>query len=210
MTFESKLKEVVEAYGRLLRLEDFPEAEVRMLFERVLEGREVEFKEEYCRVMITAPGLQTHQGVNGMWDEEKVKYEGKNGKPPLAPQGNGFVTICFMEEGGRRTGRRIEKISLDWSNKLKFPEQGMHNRSSGTYMYQSERGCISAEYVDSGKGYYWLKEDGQLGKDRLELKVALTNDAVRWITFDPKILGKKVLTTFFEDIGYTGLDLLVE
>ena len=206
MNFEDKLKEVVDQYERLVNEDPFLETEGRTLFQNAFQAKEVKFEEEQTKISLVAPGLQTHQGVNGMWEESAVSYEGRRGRSTLSPEENGFVGMYLMlgEEGNPK---RVEKIVLDFSNRINFPQNGKYNAPRTEFLFESERGMMIAD-CEEGKGRYYQKTQG--GKEWLGLGIALNNRAITWMSFNVPILGKNVVTSFFEDMGYTGLDLLIE
>ncbi len=218
MLFETTLKRAAETAERLPTdaYADYQQRVAHWLIDH-FQARDIEFVAGYqphIKAMIPAPGLQTHCDVSGMWNVDAVSYKRRDGQEPVPPRENGFVVIYFIQKVTRSTDRYlIDKIGLNLSNNLPFPE-GVEYDGHGIYRFESEKGLIRADCVTSGKGIFRRKNEGETAEERemdeLELSISLNQRSATWIKFPAEVLGRGVLTSFFEEWGYMGLDKLVE
>jgi len=198
MKFELKLKEITEK-ELLLRNSPNYRIEITELLKNELQAKEISFFENYTKSLIVAPGLQRHYGSKGIFQSEFTTYLAKNGEGVLGYEDNGFAKLSFIFDN---------KIAIDFSNILKFPEKAIYNNVNGHYNFLTEKGRFWADTVEFGKGQYFLNENENLDI-WLEVSISTNNRGVKWVRFKSECLGTGILTSFFNDFNYNGLDRLV-
>ncbi|GEM_PF-3514522 len=216
MNFELALKDVAEEYGRLLetRPADY-QARTEQLLRRELQAKEVKFDEEarepYCKAIVVAPGLLTHCGMENAMEGELVRYEGRNGDHALVEGKNGFAELYLIEG----FSERLEKVSLDFSPKIPLPE-GSWDPSRAFFKCQLPTGTVNAFFGEEHSACY--KPQKNLPDD-LAFKFQLhvinrpglgSGYFVKWMKFPVETLGHNVVSDLLQDLGYVGLERLVE
>ena len=223
MIFESKLKELVESY-QVITDENSTgyQDKIKELLRKEIQASDIEFNndefEPSCKMVITAPGLQTYWGYSGYFREDAVTYEGRNGEETLHPRENGFVEAIFKHSPNAYFGedddynkKAITNIYFTFGLELKIPEKKEYDKANGIYLYELKQGYFKANF-HTGDGRYVpnAERDKRLITNFFNLKITNRNNAVNWINIPANYLGTGTLTSFFEDFGYTGLDKLVE
>jgi len=217
MDFETKLHELYHQYSH------FPEAdkedELRHFVTDVFQAREVEFKRKtkwdeknYCQFQIVAPGLATYWGSESHWREDAVMYGGRNGEKALEPKNNGYV-IVYLQCLGLGKDTEFTEVRLQFSDCLAFPEYAIKaDKNRGRYRHEAAQGEFFAMWDDDVyASYNSLTKKGEWeDKLRIHLSPTLRCDKIYWIGVKTENLGSGILTDFFNDVGYNGLDKLIE
>lgn len=222
MNFDQKLKEVMDQYLDLTKLDDEPfQRRTSELLQDELQATGVDFKSDRishsCSARLVAPGLfRYHFGdrVNRRPNlSERLTYEGENSLPAGE---NSSVWLTFNHKEslirfGRKKPFQLKKIGLDFTYPLSFNNGEVKKPSRKhlllhDYRVKFKHGIIYAE-VEGGDGEYVPKGKGK--RPLLKLEVPMVKKETRHISIHPNNVGIGLLTKFFEDIGYQGLDLLV-
>ncbi len=217
MTFETVLKNITGEYLNMLRHQPNEYyASTRALLREHLQAKLVEFHETGSEAYIVAPGLAKHTGREDIINSEFVTYQSRNSQPAILPQENGLVIIHWLYKmqgmpQNHTTPSRIEKIAIEFKPKLPLPKEGTWNPLNGIYHHESAMGILNADYLEAGKGHYHLLHaPSNGGHHDIELNISVNRHDVRSIRFKPDILGTYTLTSFFADMGWQGLEKLVE
>lgn len=190
MSFEAKLSEVFKNYERVAS-ESFNIK--RELFVRELQARDVVFLEDSVKMILPAPALQRMHNVEGMFVESKVSYVSKTGRA-ISHLYNGLIELYIKEKS----------VVINFVPRLPLPEEWVVDRVKWEGSFNSPLGELSVSF-ESGEGKY-LRKGPEGKKDFLNIVLTNSNIGVAYVELNKKIVGAGVLTSFFKDFKYEGLD----
>ncbi len=214
MTFETKLKQIIEQL-RILFAKDEYKQEVEQYLAKKLLGDHFKWDDEdekmrdlnirrhgfsgaYLKLSI--PGYDLRKIFHRREQVPRVYVDGDGNKiePPKKPD-HGYIDVDleFDKES-------INKMALTFSPGLTIPLE--FDFEFNWNRYDAETKKAKATFRRNGKGVYHLKEND---KDVVEFYIYPGNERVGWIRFKPELIGKGVITYFFEDMKYDGLERLL-
>lgn len=215
MTFEITLHQLTEQYQSILKSNTpIEQKELQQLLISQLQAKNIHFYDYSSEAYFVAPGLSKHANRPGFFDSKFLIYISKN-NPSLPPEENGICTIHWLYKTPRLPqthiiSNRLEKIALEFHPKLALPITGTWNNLDGCYHYLSSTGKIDAEYLETHRGQYHSLQEQKNPQHKIDLHLSVNRRDIRSIRIKPELLGLGILTSFFKDMGYEGLDRLVE
>ncbi len=237
MLFETKLEELTTKYNIFPPSPEDQQAMTQLL-EETFQANSIKYnkaadwgEQTSCKIGLPAPGLGTYSGMSGTgWIPEAVTYHSKNEQPALPPAENGWLRINLIYEGKRGRPQTEEdtlrKIDIDFSAYMPFPQFDQHaDKNRRRYKYETKNGKFSAWWDEDIQAEYRTKNitegteikeiDGKWNVKIMRISDYLINikqlgrgGKMTGMSFKPEILKEGILSDFFEDIGYTGLDRL--
>ncbi len=227
--FETKLKETYVKYSDLLtRLRseeicanDFYRQANNLMVDAfqsglvTLLGKGVRDSDFGCNARIALPGLQTHLGIKGSFNGKGCSYHGRKGVPPLHHSENGWGDIKFFADSSSYLNGG-DKVSINFFPYLDLPKTAKRIEKtawSEKFELNGNMVCINREYE---RGSYFLGGKVEMDEDDVEdlrnpgININARGTSIRDINILSERLGGGMLTSFFKDVDYTGLDKLVE
>ncbi len=213
MTFEETLKKIADQYQSTLKQNTpLEQKEIQKLLVQQLQAKQISFHDHSSEAYIIAPGLSKHTNRGNLFNPQLLTYIAKHHQP-LPAEYNGLCTIHWLYRIPRLPqthiiAHHLDKIAIEFHPKLPLPPTGNWNPLDGKYSFQSAFGKIDAEYLDGHRGHYF----SNIPKDqsRIDLNISVNRHDIRSIRIKSEFLGTGLLTSFFKDIGYEGLDKLMD
>ncbi|OGI64156.1 hypothetical protein A2642_00310 [Candidatus Nomurabacteria bacterium RIFCSPHIGHO2_01_FULL_39_10] len=224
MTFEDKLKELTDTYNVFPNLTQ-QEAMTKTLIE-TFQATEVKYEQAEdwdgpttCTIMLPAPGLRTYCNIDtksqpNPWRKEAITYQSKNTQPTLPLAENGWIAMYLRYKKEFPPTESIDQIRFSFSCDINFPQFDANaDLNRRRYRYKTQNGEFYAywdEDVDASYLSNKISEGYQRDTaNRIHLSQTIRGGKISWIGINQKTLGLGILTDFFEDIGYQGLEKLL-
>ena len=213
MTFEEILKKVADQYQFTLKHNTpLEQQEIQQFLIQQFQAKRISFHEYSSESYIIAPGLSKHANRGNVLDPRFLTYTAQHHQP-LSAEENGLCILHWLYKTPRLPQNHIihhhlEKIAIEFHPKLPLPITGTWNNLDGQYRFTSDVGKINAEYIETHRGYYYSHTINN--QSRIDLSISVNRRDIRSIRIKPELLGTGLLTSFFKDIGYEGLDKLVD
>lgn len=226
MHFETKLKQLAQIYPYFPKKDEQPT--LTEFLTQTFQAKEVRYyqaqswqEKTHCEVVFPAPGLQTYCQYTIPLREEVTTYLSKNNEPASPPAENSYIAMYLRYEQNREQIEQLHEIRLDFGNSIPLVITGAQKqvKPSGAKIYtkESEKGKLYAS--DNGESLYanyqlHSTEPCKTAKDEdeklLEINLTLKGDGIDGISIKTQNLGNTLLTSFFQDIGYLGLEQLID
>ncbi len=205
MKFESKLKEFIDTTNLLLKEERTTQGnKIPELVKEYFQARAIESLENgNFKIITTAPGLQTYNGLSKIFRQDAVCYTSRNGEKELLPDQNGFIELYFNRGFNRKGDDSISELIFDFTPRLNFNNKGNIDES-GTYSSSSQHGKLVIPYSESCSGTFMSQNE-----KFLTVTENVTRKGIKFISLNTELLGEGVLTSFFKHMGYEGLEKLL-
>ncbi|MBI2573587.1 hypothetical protein HYV86_07005 [Candidatus Woesearchaeota archaeon] len=202
-TFESILRDVLPVYTVALAANDITARD--QLMSEAFQAKNSRHSEYGSKYFLVGPGLCSRLGRKSSWVADATTYVDRLGTAAFPSQDNGLVEL-----GMAYNESQVRKIFVSFYPGITLPPRG--TKTQEAYTLEDEGRSLLIQF-ESGEGSYHLdREKGQQRRaDFVAMKMSLREPTmVHKISFEPAILENGVLTHFFADIGYDGLDRLVK
>lgn len=217
MNFEQTLLKVTQEYQTLLKQKSpVHHHQIQHLLTTYLQAKKIQFHDHNGEVLIIAPGLSKYSERENIINPALLNYHAKN-HTPHPPQENGICIIHWQYKIPRLaatsiTHPLIERLALEFHPKFPLPKTGSWNNLEGKYFFQATLGKIDGEYLETHRGHYHLNSAplAQNNHPRLDLNLSVNRRDIRSLRFKTELLGTGILTSFFKDVNYDGLEKLVD
>lgn len=209
MTFENALEIVIKEYNSLLSLAttDLSEENFRkkagIVLNRSLDARTIKWEgnlgNEWCRAVITAPGLLKHY-------YDTYNHRSSSGRREHGSTTNdGTITLKILHVLDTWGENYVAgKLELGFSPRLNFLPGGSIDRQSGLYHQESLIGKLVIPYSESARGEFFSRE----GEDPITVTENNPRTGIIAISMKTTLLQKGILNAFLRHMQYDGLDRL--
>jgi len=218
MNFEDRLKEVAQKYAVLSSTHpvdgaEFPQ-QAALLLSETLNATEYRFDKNplfpYSKAMLIP---LSHSADLGNTDTSHEQNQ-DSGNPSAQRIEDRLVEISFIHYCGRfQFDNPLTKIAIQSNPGFTLPNIESIDKITGEYKFNMENGRLFvANILRDGRGQYlpnWGGEElEQCLRIALEAHISTWCDSVEWVKFPVTTLGRGVLSSFFQDLGYGGLENL--